>query len=252
MCNQKQKCIDTMTDRFSSLNLEFVSGYPSLANEIDESDTKKIITVIDRNVPSAKGKLKADGSVTIDTLERDVKREIAQYAAGPMVGAWAEETCWDNDPLLRIFLTIQAWGGQTGRQIFVQKGGLNWPEVRPRYKRLVDVCTNKKSTIEDIQDAGILFDYHVYGAGISFITKHIHFWTQVVRGEDSLPIFDDIMATGLGVPNNWKHVDCYWEGMQQLWNRHDKDPWPENMESFERQLFKHFINMNKGSDKQKA
>ena len=168
------------------------------------------------------------------------------HTANPVNQQGANEPNYDcpqDDPLLRIFIKVHVWGGRSGRNIFVREGGLNWAAVRPHYKQLVDVCRNQTqiATPSEIAQAGEAFGNSVKNIGISFITKHIHFWTYVSRGENALPIFDSIMSNRLGIAQQWCHADCYWEGMSILLaNNQGYTPWPNSMNSFERQLFKYF------------
>ena len=245
MCTQKTDCIKKMRERFDEEYQKwepFDERKPLLKDAIKPPETQKMISIIEGHCPLTQGKLNELGLGSIDEWEMEVQREIADYVANQSTLPPDFEPCWENDPLLRIFVKIHVWGGPTGRSVFVKDGGLKWPVVRSHYKRLVDVCLNPQSSQDEILEAGIIFDFRVDYVGVSFITKHIHFWTQAKRGGNALPIFDRIMAEGFGLTHSWRHVDCYWEGMQQVFDARLGTPWPTDMDSFERQLFKHFKN----------
>lgn len=98
-----------------------------------------------------------------------------------------------------IFHLIQAWGGSSGRAIYVRGNGFDWKAVGPAYKDLIRVClsirTATENTIAMLVSAVERFDKEVSNLGVSFITKHTRFWLHRSMGEENaLPIYDSIMA----------------------------------------------------------
>ena len=247
MCQHKQACIQRMQQTFQDSivpNIHWVQETPPLGDLISQDGVRAIITTIHRRGWGVKEMLQQASITNVDQLETNIRQEITEYNNGNHnIVIPLHDVRLQNDPLLRIFIKIQVWGGRTGRYIFFRNGGLNWETVRPFYEDLIAVCTNQNSTIEHLKQAGITFHEQVDYLGIAFITKHIHFWTQVLPNGNSLPIFDSGMSDGFGFGRQpqWRHVDCYWEGMQQLFaTPHGNGPWPNSMDSFERQLFQYF------------
>lgn len=98
----------------------------------------------------------------------------------------------------RIFHLIQAWGGSSGRGIYLFGDGFCWNDLRPKYEALVDICIKTKDT--ENESINILaqtvkdIEKDVKHFGVSFITKHVRFWLYRTLGEETLPIYDSVMA----------------------------------------------------------
>lgn len=98
-----------------------------------------------------------------------------------MIAAYRDKP---NDHLLtKIFIWIQLWGGNTGRNVFVK--GQGWPNnfVIKTYLEAVSQIQNQQY-IAALQTLN-----QMYGVSTAFASKHIHFWS----GGDA-PIYDSIIA----------------------------------------------------------
>ena len=146
-----------------------------------------------------------EGLFNDDDIEEKAVKLIRSYQPG-------------EDPE-SIFHLIQAWGGNSGRGIYLYGEGFNWNELRPKYETLVDACIQT----EEINDESIaklvkavrLFDKSVHHLGLSFITKHVRFWLIRTLGNNALPIYDSIMANEVMRMNvaKVKHLSEYWKVM---------------------------------------
>lgn len=103
-----------------------------------------------------------------------------------------------SDERLRVFHLIQIWGGNTGRNIYVQGEGLKWEKVDKHYKTFVDVCLSIKGYSEaDFRKAfyaAVEFNKNVKNISYSFITKHIRFWGYKNLKEWVFPPYDSVMS----------------------------------------------------------
>lgn len=174
--------------------------------------------------------LDMDGIVTLSDLESDIRSLVAGYALDR-----------SEDVLQDVFHKIQIWGGEHGRYIYVQGPPFDWDEIGPRYRRMVDSCLeegrNADSLARKAKAMNTAMQVQGRRLGISFITKHVHFWTGPVRGENALPIFDNIMASGLRLRLKWDHLPVYWRAMEEKAYRLGI-----SVDALERQLFNHFRN----------
>jgi len=88
-----------------------------------------------------------------------------------------------NELLIKIFTFIQLWGGNGGRGIYVNgrkwMGNFNLETYLKAVKLIEEV--NYKSALKELNSINYF--------GISFATKHIHFWSQ-----GGAPIFDSIIS----------------------------------------------------------
>jgi len=166
--------------------------------------------------------------LTLQDLENSIRTEVARYYKHS-----------DDDILQDVFHKIQIWGGEHGRYIYVQGPAFDWSEVGPCYRRLVRPVLEDGRTVECLARKAKAMNtaMQIQGRrlGISFITKHVHFWSAVCRGDDALPIFDRIMAQGLGVRLDWGYLPAYWEEMQEKASSLDI-----SVDALERQLFNYF------------
>ena len=146
-----------------------------------------------------------DGLFNDDDIEKEAIRQIRSYHPG-------------EDPK-SIFHLIQAWGGNSGRGIYLHGEGFNWNELRPKYETLIKVCINtaeiNDESISKLEKAVRSFDKSVDHLGVSFITKHVRFWLIRTLGNNALPIYDSIMANEVMRLNavNAKHLAEYWKVM---------------------------------------
>lgn len=146
-----------------------------------------------------------DGLFNDDDIEKEAIRQIKSYHPG-------------EDPK-SIFHLIQAWGGNSGRGIYLHGEGFNWNVLRPKYETLIKACINtaeiNDESISKLEKAVRSFDKSVDHLGVSFITKHVRFWLIRTLGNNALPIYDSIMANEVMRLNavNAKHLAEYWKVM---------------------------------------
>lgn len=146
-----------------------------------------------------------DGLFNDDDIEKEAIRQIISYHPG-------------EDPK-SIFHLIQAWGGNSGRGIYLHGEGFNWNVLRPKYETLIKACINtaeiNDESIAKLVKAVRSFDKSVDHLGVSFITKHVRFWLIRTLGNNALPIYDSIMANEVMRLNavNAKHLAEYWKVM---------------------------------------
>lgn len=146
-----------------------------------------------------------EGYFNDDDIEKEAIRQIKSYHPG-------------EDPK-NIFHLIQAWGGNSGRGIYLHGEGFNWNELRPKYETLIKACIDTAEitdeSIAKLVKAVRAFDRSVHHLGVSFITKHVRFWLIRTLGNNALPIYDSIMANEVMRMNavNSKHLAEYWKVM---------------------------------------
>ena len=146
-----------------------------------------------------------EGLFNDDDIEKEAIRQIRTYHLG-------------EDPK-SIFHLIQAWGGNSGRGIYLHGEGFNWNVLRPKYETLINACINtaeiNDESISKLVKAVRSFDKSVDHLGVSFITKHVRFWLIRPLGNNALPIYDSIMANEVMRLNavNAKHLAEYWKVM---------------------------------------
>lgn len=89
----------------------------------------------------------------------------------------------DDELLIKIFVTIQLWGGNAGRGIFIRNGGLETNYSAEIYQGAIELV--QKGNYAEANRLLIQIPY----LGTAFSTKHIHFWS-----DSKAPIFDSVMA----------------------------------------------------------
>jgi hypothetical protein len=90
-----------------------------------------------------------------------------------------------NDKLLtKVFVLIQLWGGNAGRQVFVNGNGWVQNFNINEYKKAIKLVESNlyKEAIQVINKG-------IYGLSTSFSSKHIHFWSY-----GKAPIYDSIIS----------------------------------------------------------
>lgn len=100
---------------------------------------------------------------------------------------------FEDDELMLIFDLIQAWGGKTGRNIYVKPKG---SPTRTSYAKLAATYRNAMSccTAGDFQSALVKIT-SIPNIGESFATKHIFFWSEFGPRRKALPIYDTRIKT---------------------------------------------------------
>lgn len=125
-----------------------------------------------------------NGIASDDDLEQLIIERIKSHQSG--------------DNLEEIFHLIQIWGGNSGRGVYVFSKGLNWEEIAPHYKKLVDICLSIKDIneefISNLFEGVKEFNKSVKNLNVAFITKHTRYWLYRNLGLNALPIYDSIMA----------------------------------------------------------
>jgi hypothetical protein len=171
---------------------------------------------------------RVEETTTIAELEYHIRHLVRGYFSNR-----------DDAVLQSVFHLVQLWGGEHGRYIYVQGPVFDWAEVGPSYRNLVRSCLEEGRTLDSLARKSKAFNtaMQIQGRrlGLSFITKHVHFWTTVPRGGNALPIFDNIIARGLKLRSNWEYLPVYWKGMEDKSRKLGI-----SMDALERQLFNYF------------
>ena len=166
--------------------------------------------------------LHRDGLQTLDALEGSIRDSIEGYNVNNH----------DNDLLKEIFIKIQMWSGRPGTYIFTKGDGFVWNTVSPCYQTFVEECIHADQNLEAIRTAGEQFADSVPQIGIALSAIHIHFWTHATMRDNALPVFDNITSSRMGIPLDWNHAVCFWQGMRQIL----QDYHLTNMNALERQI----------------
>lgn len=136
---------------------------------------------------------------------------------GGFIWGFRDTGCQDMDVLQEVFHRIQIWGGEHGRYIYVQGAPFDWAEIGPAYRKLALASMDEDRDYADLARKSRSFNAVMQDQGrrlgMSFITKHMHFWSAATRGGDALPIYDRIMASGLRLRPVWEHLELYWVSM---------------------------------------
>ena len=163
-----------------------------------------------------------------DDIEKEALRRICEFKP--------------EDDLESIFHLIQAWGGSSGRGIYIFGRGFNWTELKPEYESLLSTCfqtkTDDEKSISTLVQAVIKFDKSIDHLGVSFITKHVRFLLYRTLKEDTLPIYDSVMAREVMLQTNpsVKQLAEYWKVMTAKAKRLGI-----SLMSLERQIFQHSL-----------
>jgi hypothetical protein len=138
-----------------------------------------------------------DFGEALQNIENQIKILILQYSEKP-----------DDKILKQVFHYIHFWGGNTGRGIYVQKGGFKENFKLKTYKEIVEkIKTLKQDTLsEDLKEIEKLI-VTIPFIGVAYGTKHLRFWSIYANKNGiELPILDSVIAKNL--LNNQKY--CAW------------------------------------------
>lgn len=209
-------------------NINFVNQIPPLPRPEDRmpSRVQSMITLLNRiNINPD-----TNGLTNINQLEARIIQRINEVDEG-----------LPGDQLVNIFHLIQIWGGSSGRSIYVRNGGFANNFDITSYISLVHSCININSTPNDIYNETTNFNTSNNCIGVSFITKHIRFWSMKVFHDNALPIYDNFMAKNVMQQSSANFADLlsYWEGMTQK-----AIELRISISALERQLFIYFQNNN--------
>lgn len=209
-------------------NIKYTNEKPPLSSGKLSKSVRAMITLM-----QSRGIVKAiffDGFKSDDDIEQEALRRIDKYEQG--------------DDIESIFHLIQAWGGISGRGIYVHGNGFNWSAIEPAYKELIDVCLciqrPNRQAISILIAVIEKFNKSIRHLGVSFITKHTRFWLHKTLGDfESLPIYDRIMATKFMGKDYVRSADLaeYWEVM--LEKHHTLQI---GLVPLERQIFLYYLN----------
>ena len=117
------------------------------------------------------------------------------------IGDLVQEYCKNktDEKLVEIFHYIHLWGGITGRNIYVRKGGFENNFKLDYYKKIVEkIIDLKQSTLEtDLKEIEKLF-MSIPFIGVAYGTKHLRFWSiNTNKNNIQLPILDRVISIGL-------------------------------------------------------
>jgi hypothetical protein len=187
--------------------------------------------IIDRNY------LEKHNINNIDSLESFIFGKINNYKI----------ESHDYQELKEIFCLIHIWGGNTGRNIFIQGGtGFNWNKISIPYEKLVIACCEiipdsqntlniSSEQMDKVFNAIITFhnDKNVNGIGPSFLTKHTRFWLHKNNPNNPLTIYD------LNMTKVMDKKGVYFSTIQSYWRKMIEKANIENVSllALERQIF---------------
>ncbi len=117
------------------------------------------------------------------------------------IGDLVQEYCKNktDEKLVEIFHYIHLWGGITGRNIYVRKGGFENNFKLDYYKKIVEkIIDLKQATLEtDLKEIEKLF-MSIPFIGVAYGTKHLRFWSiNTNKNNIQLPILDRVISIGL-------------------------------------------------------
>lgn len=167
---------------------------------------------------------------SIESLEERILEKVELYTKDQ-----------NDKALTEIFHAIQLWGGKEGRYIYVRGEGFDDNFNLESYRKLVEGCT--AGDLDQIIKSVSIFDKEVKYIGISFITKHVRFWSSMNQKTNMLPIYDKIMAQGVmnvDAPK-YKDLKVYWDNMRKAAADRRVD-----INDLERSLFNYFRGENGG------
>lgn len=141
------------------------------------------------------------------------------------IGDLIQEYCKNktDEKLVEIFHYIHLWGGITGRNIYVRKGGFENNFKLDDYKKIVEkIIDLKQATLEtDLKEIEKLF-MSIPFIGVAYGTKHLRFWSiNTNKNNIQLPILDRVISIGLfDTPYcAWRH---YYSYVQQMLEEAEK------------------------------
>ena len=191
-------------------DISYTNSIPALARDNNcemNPSVSRMITLIRRSGLLKYGDVFAD-FITDENIEEAILQGIRDYKEG------------DRTDL--IFHLIEAWGGSAGRGFYIHHRGnmVALTHTLKAYEELINTCLHTKDTDSDsmtrLVNAGRAFDKAAPFIGISFITKHIHFWLTKNLGDNALPIFDSVVSVWVMRQSQpeWSHLNEYWNVMK--------------------------------------
>ena len=157
------------------------------------------------------------------------------------IGDLVQEYCKNktDEKLVEIFHYIHLWGGITGRNIYVRKGGFENNFKLDYYKKIVEkIIDLKQATLEtDLKEIEKLF-MSIPFIGVAYGTKHLRFWSiNTNKNNIQLPILDRVISIGLfDTPYcAWRQYNTY---VQQMHKKKKKRK--VSITALERKLYNEF------------
>ncbi len=147
------------------------------------------------------------GNATLE-IEKHISELIQEYCKNK-----------SDKKLVDIFHYIHLWGGITGRNIYVRKGGFENNFNLENYKTIVEkIIDLKQASLEtDLKEIEKLF-ISIPFIGVAYGTKHLRFWSiNANKNSIQLPILDRVISIGLlDIPYcAWRHYYTYVKQMQE-------------------------------------
>ena len=129
----------------------------------------------------------------------------------------------DNNQIIDIFHKIEIWGGRAAGSTYTRDGGFNKNININAYIELIKACVSIHNNNDDslgiIYNKAIECNEYCKNFGVSYISKHIYFWTMKSLGDNALPIYDGYIATGLyDRKQELDHIVYYWQDMREKAN----------------------------------
>lgn len=130
----------------------------------------------------------------------------------------------DKIELFEAFIAIQLWGGSEGRHVIVnnfenENMDKKWIEIYfdPYSSIIKKLKTIETFKLENINDEYVKF----LNFKISFISKHLHFWSIQEKIQNKLPIYDSMVYDILYAANSKQgqrneHYDKYCDSLNKL------------------------------------
>jgi hypothetical protein len=178
--------------------------FPELNNYSDDLNP---ITNSDRLKKSIKGMLTLFKTYTISIgQDKFINYQTEDFGNATHeienhIGLLIEEYCKNktDEKLVDIFHFIHLWGGITGRNIYVRKGGFENNFNLENYRTIVDkIIDLKQASLEtDLKEIEKLFNSIPF-IGVAYGTKHLRFWSiNSNKNNIQLPILDRVISNGL-------------------------------------------------------
>lgn len=147
---------------------------------------------------------------------------------------------FDPEQVMSIFHKIEIWGGNAAGRFYTMDGGFKTNFNLDSYIDLIKLCVVIKydgiKSLEAIYDKASRCIQQCNRLGVSYITKHIYYWTRNNWGDHALPVFDKKLSLGLyHVMPSIDQAAYYWEDMIEKSKKHGISTF-----ALERKLFNHF------------
>jgi|GEM_PF-6137977 len=136
-------------------------------------------TSIQRMLSILKNRNLINKGITVDNIKDEIKIEIERFLISS-----------NDNSLLKVFAYIQVWGGSSSR-VYTPTIISNFQEHLFKYKFAVNKIL--KNEISDSYKY-LNNDGKIKGLGLSFIPKHICFWSGKGNRIEGAPILDNVLS----------------------------------------------------------